>query len=81
MRQALARLAAKTLAAEAELEHVLSTRGDDVEALRAALTKAVDAGLSLANSQIAQEMQQRVNQAIPLVCVDYVCSLRTDVSP
>ena len=72
MRQALARLAAKTLAAEAELEHALSTRGDDVEALRAALTKAVEAGLSLANSQIAQEVQQRVDQVMPLVCVDHV---------
>ena len=66
--QALAREVAKLVVAQDELQKVFDAKPDDEAALRQALKKATDAGLTGARSSVVRAVQEHLRQARMSVC-------------
>ena len=65
--QALSRMVAKLVLAQDELRKVLDAKPDDEAALRQALKKATDAGLT-GSSSVVQAVQEHLRQARMSFC-------------
>ena len=65
--QALSRMVAKLVLAQDQLQKVLDAKPDDEAALREALQKATDAGLTGTRSSVVRAVQKHLRQARPSV--------------
>ena len=66
--QALARLVSRLVVAQDQLQKVLDTKPEDEAALRQALKKATDTGLTGTRSSVVRAVQKHLRQAIMSVC-------------